>query len=172
MFRTNVKKVINYLVETSDEGTVTHLKLQKLLYYAQGFHLAMHKEPLFGDDFNAWAKGPVIPSVYQEYKTYGSNPIPRNDEFDISDYDEELQDFLDMIIITFGNYRAFELSDISHEEPPYKNTKQNCIIKKQLMADYFSEVLKENEEDEDSELLKIAKRRIDGMDNKEILGLA
>ena len=44
------------------------LKLQKLLYFAQGFSYAFYDKELFNDDFEAWVHGPVIPSIYHEYK--------------------------------------------------------------------------------------------------------
>lgn len=59
-----------------DEGNpVTQMKLQKLIYFAQGIHLAMHHTPLVKDVIQAWKFGPVIPEIYQEYKLYGSLPI-------------------------------------------------------------------------------------------------
>ena len=60
-----------------DEGdSITQLKLQKLCYYAQGYHLAVHGEPLFDDAIEAWEKGPVIYSLRQEYGRYKGAPIP------------------------------------------------------------------------------------------------
>jgi uncharacterized phage-associated protein len=56
--------------------SITHLKLQKLLYYAQAWSLALNGIALFEDDFEAWAHIPVLPKVYQEYKDYGLNDLP------------------------------------------------------------------------------------------------
>jgi uncharacterized phage-associated protein len=49
-------------------GQTDHLKLQKLLYYIQSWHLVMFDEPLFDEDFKAWVHGPVLPSVWTELK--------------------------------------------------------------------------------------------------------
>ena len=56
--------------------SITHLKLQKLIYYSQAWSLALNGIALFEEDFEAWAHGPVIPEVYQEYKEYGFNALP------------------------------------------------------------------------------------------------
>ena len=55
--------------------TSCNLKLQKLVYYAQAWHLALRDVPLFEEDFEAWVHGPVIPALYQEYKKFGWRPI-------------------------------------------------------------------------------------------------
>lgn len=52
----------------SDGELMTNLKLQKMLYYQQGFHLAYFGTPLFDDEIEAWMYGPVVPSVYNHYK--------------------------------------------------------------------------------------------------------
>jgi len=54
---------------------VTQMKLQKLVYFAHGLHLAADDGPLINEIFQAWKFGPVIPSIYHDYKFYGSSPI-------------------------------------------------------------------------------------------------
>ena len=59
-----------------EEGTfVTQMKLQKMVYFAHGYHLARYNEPLIREEFEAWKFGPVVPSIYQSYKLYGSDMI-------------------------------------------------------------------------------------------------
>ncbi|MEJ0101919.1 MAG: type II toxin-antitoxin system antitoxin SocA domain-containing protein [Bacteroidota bacterium] len=59
-----------------EEGyPVTQMKLQKMVYFAQGVHLALHKEPLISEIFHAWKYGPVVPAIYSAYSFYGSSPI-------------------------------------------------------------------------------------------------
>ena len=50
-------------------------KLQKLLYYTQGFHLAIYGVPLFEEKLIAWEHGPVVKEVYDKFKEFGSNAI-------------------------------------------------------------------------------------------------
>ena len=59
-----------------EEGKfVTQMKLQKMVYFAHGYHLARYNEPLIREEFEAWKFGPVVPSIYQSYKLYGSDMI-------------------------------------------------------------------------------------------------
>ena len=58
-----------------DSEYITNLKLQKLLYYAQGYFLAKKNTSLFEDDFLAWEHGPVIRKIYNKYRTNGSSGI-------------------------------------------------------------------------------------------------
>ena len=55
---------------------LTNLKLQKLLYYQQGYHLAVFGTPLFDEQVEAWMYGPVVPCVYDEFSNSGSNVLP------------------------------------------------------------------------------------------------
>lgn len=56
-------------------GSLSNLQIQKILYLAQMFHLGETGQPIFGDDFQAWKLGPVVPSVYGKAKIYGSKPV-------------------------------------------------------------------------------------------------
>lgn len=63
------------LANQRDDDFITNLKLNKLLYYAQGAYLARTGRPLFNEQIEAWAYGPVVPSIYRKYKVCGKNPI-------------------------------------------------------------------------------------------------
>src|ERR1044071_4359251 len=54
---------------------ISNLKLQKLLYYAQGWHLALRNEPLFHERIEAWVHGPAVPPVYGHFKKWSWQPI-------------------------------------------------------------------------------------------------
>ena len=63
---------------SNDNGySISNLKLQKILYFIQRAFLVVFDIPCFTDDIEAWEYGPVVTSVYQEFKVYGSNCIPR-----------------------------------------------------------------------------------------------
>ncbi len=66
-----------FLALQDDEDSISNLKLQKLLYYAQGFSLALTGKPLFNDQIKAWIHGPVVPSVWADYRECGAGPVPR-----------------------------------------------------------------------------------------------
>ena len=52
------------------------MKLQKVLYFLQAQYLVSYNKKLFDDEIEAWGFGPVVPSVYHEYKIFGSASIP------------------------------------------------------------------------------------------------
>lgn len=89
----------------SSPYAVTNLKLQKLLYYAQGFHLAVYGEPLFEEEIQAWAHGPVIPSVYNRLKRYGYFSLDPTRNYLIDEDTGELYD--DPYLKEY--YKGFEL---------------------------------------------------------------
>jgi len=97
---------------------ITHLKVQKLLYFAQAAHLAAHGTILFSDEIEAWKFGPVVPSVYTILKEYESKHIP-NEIGEIRS--EDLKSFLLLVWGTFGKYSASELVHLSHEVGPWKD---------------------------------------------------
>src|SRR3990167_3308538 len=84
----NLADVVNAFLLLDDRADssdgISNLKLQKLVYYAQGFFLAMHETPLFENDIEAWTHGPVVPELYRQFKEFGRNSIPANQDFDIT----------------------------------------------------------------------------------------
>jgi Uncharacterized phage-associated protein len=79
----DIAKIILKLSNPDVGDIISNLKLQKLLYYVQGFALAMYDKPLFDEDIEAWMYGPVVPCVYQEYKEFGSGAIEFDSDFEI-----------------------------------------------------------------------------------------
>ncbi len=120
---TSAQDVSSYIIKFShDHGSsITNLKLQKLLYYAQGWHLAFYNRPLFHDRIEAWVYGPVVPSVYHRYQKYSYKEINEDVEypqFESSDNDY-LNDFLDEFLGEFIVLDAFEMERMTHKEPPW-----------------------------------------------------
>lgn len=126
---------------TTEEGAeyISNLKLQKLLYYAQGSFLAVTDRPLFDDMIVAWQHGPVVESVYHEYKSNGANGIPFDEDFDFSGFSEDENNLLKEVYDTFGQYSAWKLRNMTHEERPWRETEQNAVISQQLIKDYFKQ---------------------------------
>lgn len=115
-------QVACFFLATVDEDIgdgISNLKLQKLVYYAQAYHLANYDEPLFPEPVEAWEHGPVVPELYHHYKAYGSGHIPAPTDFDPADYDERTTELLDEIWDTFGQYSAWKLRNITHEDRPW-----------------------------------------------------
>jgi len=113
----------------------THMKLQKLLYYAQGAFLALKDELLFEEDIRAWDHGPVVPKVYNKYKKYGNKKIIiESKENNISKDDRYL---LEAICSLYGAYTASQLRNMSHESGPWKNTERLDVIDSDAIKEYF-----------------------------------
>jgi uncharacterized phage-associated protein len=55
---------INWAASDEESSDLTNMKLQKVLYYAQGHHVGQYGKPLFGDQIEAWSHGPVVASVW------------------------------------------------------------------------------------------------------------
>lgn len=124
---------------------ITHLKLQKLVYYAQAWSLALRLEPLFDEDFEAWVHGPALMSLYTYYADHGWNPLPIPQDFDSSSIDEEVRSFLDEVWQVYGGYSAKKLEQLTHSEQPWIEARKGCgpldksreIIRKESMQAYY-----------------------------------
>jgi uncharacterized phage-associated protein len=142
--------VAKYLLSMQDDDageSITTLKLQKLLYYCQGFHLALFDEPLFDDRIEAWDHGPVVPSVYHEFKGYGRETLP----IQLFDVDASLthdqRELIDEVYTVYGQFSAWKLRNMTHDEMPWKKTfeeGQSTIRHEDLRA-YFSTQLRRDE---------------------------
>ncbi|HOI75196.1 MAG TPA: DUF4065 domain-containing protein [Syntrophales bacterium] len=139
------RDVAKYFLTLNDPeigDLISNLKLQKLVYYAQGFHLAIEDEPLFSDSIEAWAHGPVIPALYHDYKCFADGPIPPPDYFDVSNLSEDVRSLLDDVYSVFGQFSAWKLRNMTHEEPPWIEAwKGDKIISKKSMRYYFKTLL-------------------------------
>lgn len=126
-------------VATEEGELISNLKLQKLLYYAQGFHLALYGDSLFNENLEAWNHGPVVPEIYHRFKEYKSSPLPRPDDFDGQKYDNELSGFLDEVYDVYGQFSAWKLREMTHEEPPWKEAyaRNRGVISHDSMKKYF-----------------------------------
>jgi len=141
------------IVDRDSGSTITPLKLQKILYYAQGYHLAINGEALFQEDFEAWAHGPANPAIYDKYKEYGYNAIdvPKED-IESKGFNDKLVDFLYDIWNTFGIYDGKYLEELTHTEEPWLKAREgykpgescNNIITKESMRIFFSEKINVN----------------------------
>ena len=119
-----------------DSEYITNLKLQKLLYYAQGYYLAKKDTPLFQDDFLSWEHGPVIRQIYDKYKVNGAKGIEYNEDFKI-DIDDETERILEEVYEEYGQFTAWKLRNMTHEEMPWKTTPRNEVITKEKIKEYF-----------------------------------
>ncbi len=164
------EQVADYFLRLVDEDSgdgISNLKLQKLVYYAQAWHLAVTGEPLFLDDLEAWKHGPVVRSLYIKYKHFGWEPIripsltpvvlnakpwefmviprPRTP---VPDIDAGTRSILNEVWQTYGQFSAKRLEELTHTENPWIDARRGCgpgdasrsIISIDVMRNYYSQM--------------------------------
>lgn len=144
--REMAKWFINRVDRDAGEA-ITHLKLQKLLYFAQAYHLANFNRQLFSEDMQAWAHGPVVPSVFQIYKDRSWSAIEPGAGAVV---DDSVVEYLDAVFDKFGKFGAKQLEKLTHDHDPWKVTRgdlrpeQSCNrpIDKKLMRDFYAKKIK------------------------------
>lgn len=118
---------------------VTNLKLQKLLYFAQGLSYAIYNRPLFKEPIQAWTHGPVVSGIYKKYKEQCAKPIEDVNPVEI---DDEIGALLEFVFKKYGKYTASELRNMSHNQMPYAKNyvegKKNIIIPNKEIKEEFS----------------------------------
>jgi uncharacterized phage-associated protein len=124
---------------------VTNLKLQKLLYYAQGWYLAFTESPLFEERIEAWAHGPVVPPVYGSFKQYQWNPI--TEDVVEPNLPESVTKHLEEVMEAYGVHGAYYLERLTHQEQPWIEARSgledtlpsNTVITFDAMKRFFKE---------------------------------
>jgi uncharacterized phage-associated protein len=121
----SVLAVGNAFIELSkrDGVPVTNMKLQKLVYIAHGFALALHHEGLFREPVHAFQWGPVIPELYHAVKHFGRNaitekiPVPAGElTIDLDDPNNIAAELVKMVWQKYGKYTAAQLSTLTHRD--------------------------------------------------------
>lgn len=106
-------------------GTVTTWKLQKLVYYCQAWSLVWDDEPLFEEDFQAWANGPVCPELFRKHS--GMYRVREEDiEGDIDGFTQSQRETMDAVLEHYGDKEPYWLRELTHEEDPWKEARGNC----------------------------------------------
>lgn len=126
-------------------GSITTMKLEKEVYYCQAWSLGWDEKPLFDEDFEAWANGPVCPELYHKHR--GKFIVDESLFADISDYhfdDNELET-MNAVLEYYGDKEPQWLSELTHKEAPWKEARAgipagvscNTIITKDSMQQYY-----------------------------------
>ncbi|SFS77614.1 Panacea domain-containing protein [Paenibacillus sp. BC26] len=152
--KVSVSDVADYLLQKSNRNSnrsITHLKLQKLVYYVQAWHTAIKGEPLFAEEIEAWVHGPVCPELYATYKQHGFNEIdpPQTIQNSLSKSQKEL---IDEVWQMYGGFSGRTLETLTHKEDPWINargsisehTPSNSTISIDSMGKYYKKLLEGN----------------------------
>lgn len=127
---------------------ISNLKLQKLIYYAQAWHLAFYDRPLFRDRVEAWIHGPVVPLVFREFKGYGWKPISASASPMLPD---RTKLHLREVLRVYGKFDALTLERMTHQESPWRNARNglapdepsNRVITHEAMKKFYGAQLHE-----------------------------
>jgi len=137
-------------IAKEDGCGVSNMKMQKLLYFAQGHAMSLLDEELISDNCQSWDYGPVFPYVYHQLKKYGASEITSeivaDDEKDR--FEPKLDDltwkFLRAVWNKYGKLNAMRLSELSHvTKGPWARTRREnvgnyrAVIDKPLIREYF-----------------------------------
>ncbi len=126
-------------------GSMSAMKLQKLVYYSQVWSLVWTESPLFNDEIEAWANGPVVRSLYRKHQGFfrvGKGFFGG----DISRLTDDQKDVIDRVLNFYGNKDPQWLSNLTHLESPWKDARQALApgergentISKESMLEYYS----------------------------------
>ncbi|MFE4353876.1 Panacea domain-containing protein [Peribacillus butanolivorans] len=144
-----VARFLIFLKENDQRGLeLSNLKLQKLLYYCQGYYLARYGKPLFEETIEAWRYGPVVPKVYFHYKSFGDLDLKveseENDDF--FQLEQEKLSVIAYVWKTLGELSAGTLVDKTHSESPWLNAwfhSDDKVISNKQIQTYFSKNISE-----------------------------
>lgn len=138
-----VLDVAQYVLEQA--GEMTAMKLQKLVYYSQAWSLVWEEEPLFENSFEAWANGPVSPTLYQQHKgkfRVDSTAIGGSS----ANLNDNQKETIDRVLNALGDKSGLWLSELTHSEAPWRDARgdaaptdrSNAEITLAAMHEYYS----------------------------------
>lgn len=137
----NAHDVAAYILKR--RGSMSAMKLQKLVYYSQAWHLVWDDEPLFRERIEAWANGPVAPALYSHHR--GQFSVER---WPLGNPDALMPaqtETIDAVLDYYGDRDAYWLSELTHREPPWRDARRGLApgarssqeITAASMAEYY-----------------------------------
>ncbi len=109
-------------IDAEKGDTISPLKLQKLVYYAQAWHYTIFDKPLFEEKIEAWVNGPVIPSLYKRFvASHSKHSIIDVSEIElkIPEFEPKTKELLDEVYNIYGERSASYLENLTHSEQPW-----------------------------------------------------
>ena len=134
--------VAAYILEKM--GAMTTMKLQKLVYYSQAWSLVWDEKPLFEEDIEAWANGPVVRELFDYHRgMYEISAMPIGNPRLLN---QEQQETIDAVLDYYGDKSAQWLIDLTHMEDPWKQARKGLpplergsrVMSLDTIADYYS----------------------------------
>jgi uncharacterized phage-associated protein len=128
-----------------DGRSLTNMQLQKLVYFAHGWSLALLGKPLVSDQVEAWEFGPVMPDLYRSLARWGSGPVGESTHTRVkAGLGAEEDELLEEVYNGYGHRSAYQLSSLTHLvgspwEKTFSPNERGKIIPNDLIAEYFGE---------------------------------
>ena len=113
----HVQDVAVYILDRL--GVLSAMKLQKLCYFAYGYHLAWEERQLFPERFEAWANGPVCPPLYRMHAGRFELHVGEIKGSDDGHLDPGERESIDLVLEAYGRFTAHQLSAMTHSEGPW-----------------------------------------------------
>ena len=137
------KYTIIYVANYKEEF-ISNLKLQKLLYFIQVYHLITIGKPCFEEKTEAWNFGPVVPEAYEEYKIFGASPIflIKEDYNALPKLPKTVAKSIEKVVDLFIDWSPSELTKLSMSQDPWLEAYTPCHkneITQQAIFNYFIE---------------------------------
>ena len=137
--------------DKNEDALISHLKLQKLLYILHGWHLAITDEPVFEDEVEAWAYGPVVRKVYKAFRIYGDKPIGDlgGDKTRVDASKDLFNEMLSVVWEKYKGFSSFDLVNATHARgTPWDLARENDekIIDNDVIRDHYKWLLKRFED--------------------------
>lgn len=145
--------VANYFIKKASEqgAEVTPMKLLKLVYISHGYHLAMFGEGLIAEPVEAWQYGPVVKSVYYEFRKFGKGRVNSYGSIEVNGNtitpmpNAEKTEFLDKVWAAYGKFDGLQLSTLTHQkDTPWDITWRQMGGKNILSAIINPDIIKEH----------------------------
>ena len=136
--------------------SLTQMQLQKLVYIAHGWSLAINNEPLTVDQPQAWDYGPVYPELWEALRKYGKSIVSdkikvgdfgfgifseKSDDYVTANLTDKQSELISKVYDVYGGFHAFQLSTMTHQEgtPWHKIFVEECIKRGTILNDLIKE---------------------------------
>lgn len=146
----NAQLLADYVLQ--GYGPMSHLKLQKLLFYCEAYHLAYFDKSLIPEDFEAWIHGPVCREVYNNLKGesllytdlgFGGQYNPQAEVDKVLNFDQ--LELLSDVLTELSTWTGMQLENATHSELPWREARtglgpaDRCenVISKEKMRDFY-----------------------------------
>lgn len=133
----------------AEDNPITHLQVQKLVYFCHAWMLGLYHEPMLLQPVHAWEYGPALPELYKSLRRYGGEPIRR--PIDLAsigvvenEYDHRQKSVIRQVLDVYGDLSGRQLSTITHAKgTPWHQVRNKfndtAVISDNILEDYYAE---------------------------------